>query len=114
MADNKLGYAFTWLTSGGNNMFGGWILENDFNVGTLPQKVASGFGEAFEGLLGASYEPIMYIGHQVVNGVNHAILCKQTMITKDPVEHIVKVILHEKAVDATKSEFSILEIAPIL
>ena len=95
-------------------MFGGWNLENDFNVGTLPQKVATGFGEAFEGLVGASYEPVLYLGHQIVNGVNHAILCKQIMVTKDPVEHIVKVILHEKPVDGVKSEFSILEIVNVL
>lgn len=114
MNDKKVGYAFTWLTTEGKQMFGGWILENDFNVGTFPQKVASGFSQAFEGLLGASYEPVMYLGHQLVNGTNHAILCKQTLIVKDPTEHLVKVILHEKPVDAGKSEFSILEIVTIL
>lgn len=110
----NLGYAFTWLTKEGNNMFGGWILENDFNIGTLPQKVATGFEKVFDGWVGASYEPILYLGHQIVNGVNHAILCKQNVITKDPSEHIVKIILHEKVLDGAKSEFEILEIVNVL
>lgn len=95
-------------------MFGAWILENDFNVGTMPQKVATGFEEAFNGLVGASYEPVLYLGHQVVNGINHAILCKEIMVNAEGTEHIVKVILHEKPVDGAKSEFSILEIVNVL
>lgn len=95
-------------------MLGSWIIENDFNVGTLPQKVASGFSQAFEGWVGASYEPVMYLGHQIVNGTNHAILCKQTLVTANPEEHLVKVILHEKMIDAVKSEFSVLAIMDIL
>lgn len=40
-------------------MEGGWhIIENE--SAKLPQRVASGFTQAFEGMQGASYKPLLY------------------------------------------------------
>ena len=73
---------------------GGWKILN-MEACALPQKVASGFSEVFNGLIGASYLPVLYCATQVVAGTNHMILCKQTLATRDAQEAIVKVVLYE-------------------
>lgn len=75
-------------------MLGNW----DINVvvGKLPQKVASAFGNLGETILGAQYIPIAYLGSQTVNGVNHAVLAEQVIITGRDTKNIVLVIFNEK------------------
>ena len=41
------------------------------------------FDKAVEKLLGVSYEPVTYLGSQVVAGQNHCFLCKATVIYPD-------------------------------
>lgn len=89
-------------------MLGSWTINPV--KGMLPQKLASGWDEAFEKLLGAKYEPIVYVGSQVVNGTNHMIIAKQNRVTAEPNTAIVKVVLNEKAIDAAKSRFTIVSI----
>ena len=61
-------------------MVGGWnIAEN--NAVTEEQKAV--FDKAVEKLLGVSYEPVAYLGSQVVAGPNHCFLCKATVIYPD-------------------------------
>ena len=61
-------------------MIGGWnIAEN--NAVTEEQKAV--FDKAVEKLLGVSYEPVTYLGSQVVAGQNHCFLCKATVIYPD-------------------------------
>ena len=61
-------------------MVGGWnIAEN--NAVTEEQKAV--FDKAVEKLLGVSYEPVAYLGSQVVAGQNHCFLCKATVIYPD-------------------------------
>lgn len=90
-----LGYAFTWLKS--NAALGGW----DINVvtGGMPQKVATAMGEINEQLLGATYDPIAYLGKQVANGTNHAVLALQTVIYKESVKNIVIIKFNENGMD---------------
>jgi formate-dependent nitrite reductase membrane component NrfD len=91
---------------------GGWRIL-DIKACDLPEKVASGFSEVFAGMVGATYIPVVYCATQVVAGINHMILCKQTLATKDTSEAIVKVILHEQLpVDGGK--FSLLNIENIV
>jgi hypothetical protein len=78
-------------------MVGNWKI--DINTGGMPQKVASAIGKINETLMGAEYEPIAYIGSQVVNGINHAVLAKQTIITGKDTENIVLLIFNEKPND---------------
>ena len=87
-------YAFTWLKG---SAVGAW----DVNVitGAMPQKVATAIGELSENLMGASYEPIAYLGKQVVNGVNHAVLALQTLVLAQPVKNIVILKFNEKDMD---------------
>lgn len=75
-------------------MTGAWKLA-EMEPCALPEKVATGFTEAFEGLVGAHYIPVLYCGEQLVHGTNHMLICKQTLVTQPPAEHLVKVILNE-------------------
>lgn len=82
-------------------MTGSWNVKVVTNG--MPQKVATAFGELSEKLIGAEYEPIAYLGSQVVNGTNHAVLAKQVLTTGRDTTNIVILIFNEKpnAMDAT-------------
>lgn len=75
-------------------MVGEWILA-EMAPCDLPEKVATGFGQAFSELVGASCIPVLYCGHQLVHGTNHMLICKQTMAVAEKSERLVKVILNE-------------------
>lgn len=73
---------------------------NEFNVKTdltkLPQKVASALATIENsGLTGASYKGLMYVGKQVVKGVNYWFIAEQTLITREPEKHIVKMAVND-------------------
>lgn len=90
-----VGYEFTWLAKG----LGGWNI--DPVVGMMPQKVASAVAELGEKLVGAVYEPIAYLGNQVVNGTNHAVLAKQTIVAGVDQTNIVVLKFNEREMDCT-------------
>ena len=48
----------------------------------LTDDVKAVFNKAVEGLTGMTYEPVAYLGSQVVAGTNHKILCKATPVTE--------------------------------
>ena len=75
-------------------MLGSW--EIDVTVGSMPEKVATAFGQMSETLLGAAYEPIAYLGSQVVNGTNYAVLAEQTLTDGKDTKNVVLVIFNEK------------------
>lgn len=84
------------------------------SCGSMPQKVASGFSALFGPIVGAEYEPLAYLGSKVVNGVNHAILAKQTLITGKDIKNIVVIVLNEKPGDVTGDSFTVVSIEPVL
>ena len=86
-------------------MFGEWVIKPSTG---MPQKVATAFSEKFGKIIGASYVPIAYLGEQLVNGKNHAILAEQTLVNAD-LCNIVMIILNEHA-----GEFSVVNIDSIL
>lgn len=53
--------------------FGGWTLVNE-SADKLPQDLASAAYDVFNGRLGVIATPVWYIGHQLVKGVNHALV----------------------------------------
>lgn len=62
------------------NVFGGWSAnEGDISL-DQNEEVRAVFEKAMEGLTGASYEPIAYIGSQLVSGKNYMILCRETVV----------------------------------
>ena len=70
--------------------------EVNVQTGKFPQKIATYFDETMGGLLGASYEPVAYLGFQVVNGINHALLCEQTVLTGRDTRNAVVIVVNEK------------------
>lgn len=91
---------------------GGYTVE--VATTSLPQKVASGFGKAFENLVGASYDMIAYLGSKVTNGINHAFLATQTLMTGKDIKSVVLVVLNEKPNDVGGNTFSIVTIEPLV
>lgn len=90
-------------------MLGGWNFA-DLKEVNLPQKVATAFTEVMMGFTGASYTPILYVGSQVVNGINYMIICKGTLVTKEPVTKIVKMVINV----SSSGETSIVSINDII
>jgi len=78
-------------------MIGSWTI----NISTtgMPQKLATALGELGEKLLGAEYTPIAYLGSQLVNGTNHAVLAEQTVLSGRDVKNIVILIFNEKGME---------------
>lgn len=60
----------------------------------LPEEVATGYAEVMNSLVGADRTPVLYVGKQVVAGINHMIICKQTIVAPDAPEHLVKVVIN--------------------
>lgn len=78
-------------------MLGSWNV--DVVTGAMPEKVATACGKLNEQLIGAEYAPIAYVGSQVVNGTNHAVLMEQTILSGKDVKNVVLVIFNEKPND---------------
>lgn len=74
--------------------FGNWNV--DVSVGKMPQKVATAVSKLNGTMLGAEYEAIAYIGSQVVNGTNHAVLAEQVITTGRDTTNIVMLVFNEK------------------
>lgn len=79
-------------------MLGEWNVN--VTVGMMPQKVATAFGKLNE-MVGAEYTPIAYLGSQIVNGTNHAVLAEQLVVTGKDTRNVVLVIFNEKGMDTT-------------
>lgn len=75
-------------------MLGKIDFENFEGLTSMPQGAASAWS-AVEGMCGASYKPLVYIGKQQVKGVNHWFIAEQTLITREPVRHIVTIAINE-------------------
>lgn len=75
-------------------MLGSWDVK--VVVGSLPEKVATAVGELGEKLIGAEYTPIAYLGSQLVNGTNHAVLAEQVLTTGRDTKNIVVLTFNEK------------------
>lgn len=75
------------------SVLGGWNIE-EMKSCNLPQKAASAFTAVTGELVGADYQPVLYVGSQLVNGMNYCILAIQTIITAEPKKNLVKVIVN--------------------
>lgn len=86
--------------------FGSWNV--DIHVGSnMPQKIATAMSELEGTLVGAEYTPIAYLGSQVVNGTNHAVLAEQTIVTGRDTHNVVVMIFNEKPNDTVATLVSI-------
>ncbi len=71
---------------------GGW---NRADSPVVTDEVKALLEKALEGMSGANYTPVAYIGSQVVAGTNHAILCRVAPVYPDAEETYVIVYLYE-------------------
>lgn len=46
----------------------------------MSQKAASVFTAAIGSMAGADYEPVLYVGNQILNGMNYCFLAIQTLV----------------------------------
>ena len=83
-----------------NTLPGGWTLA-EMHPCSLPQQVATGFGKVTQAMVGARYVPVLYVGTHVVHGVNHMLICKQTMAAQGAPEHLVKMVLNQNVDDGS-------------
>ena len=84
------------MTLGGitlSGKLGGYEIVNQ-SISSLPQDLANATNNVFTKTLGATYDPIWYIGSQQVNGKNHLLICKQTRTTKGSEQKIVGVVIN--------------------
>ena len=73
---------------------GSWNID-DVKSTNLPQKVQSAFTSVTGDLVGADYQPVLYVGKQIVNGSNYCVLAIRTLVTPQPSKRLVKMIIHE-------------------
>ncbi|MBR3382670.1 MAG: hypothetical protein IKG85_06495, partial [Clostridia bacterium] len=94
---HMLGYAFTWLTNSEEEkiMFGKLNLEEFTGLTSMPQKYQSAWTGACEGLVGASYKPLLFYATQLVKGVNYYFIAEQTLITNPIIRRVVKLVINE-------------------
>ena len=81
-----------------NGLVGGWELV-EMQSCPLPEKVATGFSEVTQSMVGAKYVPVLYVGTQVVHGINHMLICKQTVAAQGAPAHLVKMVLNQNTDD---------------
>lgn len=76
-------------------LLGGWNLD-EIKSCNLPQKVQSAFTAITGEMTGADYEPVAYLGSQVVDGTNYRVLALQKLVVPNSEKRIVKMIIHEE------------------
>lgn len=90
-------------------LLGGWNLD-EVKGCNLPQKAQSAFTAVTGDLVGADYEPIAYLGSQIVNGTNYRIIAVQRLVIPNSQPRIVKMIIHEET-DGSVSLVSVSRLA---
>lgn len=73
----------------------GKIELSKFDILTkLPQKAASAWSVVND-LVGVTYNPVLYIGEQLVKGTNYIFIAEQITVTRTPQRKLVKVVINE-------------------
>ena len=72
---------------------GAWCVAEDMAV---TEERSALLNQALEELLGVTYEPVSYLGSQVVAGVRHCYLCRATVVYPDAEPYLVLVYVLEK------------------
>ncbi len=74
------------------NNLGEWKIE--ISLDRMPEKIASAIIGLNEQLIGAKYWPIAYLGSQIVNGTNYAVLAEQKILDANSTKNIVLVVFN--------------------
>lgn len=78
-------------------LFGGINVIEQTKATNLTPEAQKAWDEAFGEFVGANYQPISYVGSQVVQGINHIFLAQQDLALKEPVRHVAVVTINEFA-----------------
>lgn len=62
---------------------------------TLPNDAQLAWDKAMEGMVGADYKIISYVGSQIVTGINRVYLVQQKLVLEKPVYHIATIVINE-------------------
>ena len=65
---------------------------------TLINNMVIGVTEGFQKklqLVGVGYKPLVYLGYQIVHGVNYFFIAEQTLMTKDMDRRVIKMAINE-------------------
>lgn len=73
---------------------GGWNLD-ELKACSLPQNAASAFIAVTSELVGAEYEPVLYVGSQAVHGTNYCVIALQRSVTAKPETRLMKLIIND-------------------
>lgn len=93
-------------------MFGQLELEHFDGATKLPQRAATAWSAIFDDdRTGATFKPLLYLGQQVVYGVNYYFIAEETLIVRGDVRRVVKLVIHELGDTYTLLEGSIEQIA---
>lgn len=76
-------------------MFGKINYANFTALTSMPQEAATAWYGGVKGLVGAEYRPLLYLGNQVVKGINYFFIAEQTLTTNPPIKRVVKVVINE-------------------
>ena len=60
-----------------SKLLGGWTLKLT-KADNLPQPLATAFGKLYTEKFGGSYQPVYYVGTQVVNGTNYMLIAERS------------------------------------
>ena len=71
---------------------GAWQIAAD--IALTPERLVP-LEDALTGLVGVAYEPVAYLGSQVVAGRNHCYLCRATVVYPDAQSSWKLVYVHE-------------------
>lgn len=71
---------------------GGWAVADHSGITEENRAV---FDKAMAGLVGVNYEPIAYLGSQLVAGRNHCFLCRAIVVYPGAVPSLVLVYIYE-------------------
>lgn len=71
---------------------GGWAYAESYDV---TDEMKDRLEKALSETVGASYEPILNLGTQVVAGLNRCLLCKVSPVVPNPVPHYALVYVYE-------------------
>ena len=76
----------------GPGILGNWTVSDSPEISG---EVRTLFNEATDRLVGVNYEPVAYLGNQLVAGYNHALFCRATAIVPDAVPYYAVLIIYE-------------------
>ena len=82
----------TVVIAEGASLLGGWTNSTTPEV---TEELNAVLEKGVEGLLGAQYTPVAYLGSQVVSGTNHCYLCQITPVVPNAEPHYALVYLYE-------------------